>query len=84
MATVRLFIQPHLRGPVSVGTVEVIRLVREHARLGLSEAKYLVDRCVFDGEPVIIPMQTPEDAAALVDALRLIPRGATIDASVED
>jgi hypothetical protein len=69
MFTVRLSMEPRFSGPFSVGTVEVVRLVCEHARLGLSDGKRLVDRCVFEGEPVLIPMPSEDAAAALMSAL---------------
>ena len=84
MSAVRLSIQPRFCGPGSVGTVEVVHLVREHAHLGLAEAKRLVDRCVFDGKRVLIPMRSSEDAAALVDALRALSDDPRIEATVED
>src|SRR5690242_10748232 len=81
MSAVRLSIQAQLCGPISVGTVKVIRLVSEHARLTLSEAAKFVDRCVFDGETVLIPMPSPEAASLLVDALRALPEVPRIEAS---
>jgi hypothetical protein len=84
MSSVRLSIQPELCGSVSVGTVRVIRLISEHAHLGLAEAKGFVDRCVFEGETVSIPMPSPEDAASLVRAFGSLPAVPKIDASVED
>jgi hypothetical protein len=84
MSAVRLSIQPELCGPVSVGTVRVIRLVSQHAHLSISEATELVDRCVFEGETVSIPMPSSEDAASLVRVLGSLPDVPRIDASVED
>ncbi len=84
MPTVRLSIQPELCGPVSVGTVRVIRLVSQHACLSIADATEIVDRCVFDGETASIPMPSPENAAELVRALRSLPAVPKIDASVED
>jgi len=84
MSAVRLSIQPQLCGQMSVGTVAVIRLVSQHAHLGLSEATEFVDRCVFDGETVSIPTPSSEDAASLVRALGTLPVVPKIEASVED
>jgi hypothetical protein len=84
MAAVRLSIQAQLCGSMSVGTVKVIRLVSQHAHLGLSEAMEFVDRCVFEGETVSIPMPSSEDASLLVQALRSLPEVPKIEASVED
>jgi hypothetical protein len=71
-------------GPVSVGTVEIIRLVSHHAQLPLPEAKRLVDRCVFDGEAVPIPTRSSEGAASLVRALASLQGVPKVDASIED
>jgi hypothetical protein len=84
MSSVRLSIEPELCGPVSVGTVRVIRLVSEHAHLALGEAMGFVDRCVFEGETVSIPTPSLEDAASLVRALSSLPAVPKIEASVED
>jgi len=84
MTSVRLSIQPELCGPVSVGTVRVIRLVSQHANLSIAEATEFVDRCVFDGETVSIPVRSPEDAATLVRALGSLPNVPKIDVSVEE
>jgi len=84
MSAVRLSIQTQLCGPASVGTVSVIHLVRQHARLSLPKAKEFVDRCVFEGETVSIPMPSAKDAWLLVRALRSLPDVPKIEASVED
>ena len=83
MKTVRLSIQPLLCGPASIGTVEVIRLVRLYGGLGLAEAKSLVDRCVFDGEAALIQTPSAEAARALVEALSSLPGEPKVRASVE-
>lgn len=54
MASVKLSIEAHLCGPLSVGTVDVIKEVQRVAGLTLAEAKALIDRCVFEGETVTI------------------------------
>jgi hypothetical protein len=84
MSSVRLSIQAQICGSVSVGTVKVIRLVSQHGHLTLSEATDLVDRCVFEGETVSIPMPSAADAALLVHALRSLPEVPRIEASVEN
>jgi len=84
MSAVRLSIQPELCGGMSVGTVKVIRLVSRHGHLSLGEAKDFVDRCVFDGETVSIPMPSAEDASLLVDALKALPVVPKIEVSIED
>jgi hypothetical protein len=50
----------------------------------LRKPKRLVDRCVFDGKRVLIPMRSSEDAAALVDALCALSDDPRIEATVED
>ncbi len=84
MSAVQLSIRAELCGPVSVGTVKVIRLISHHGHLGLSAAKNFVDRCVFDGETVSIPMPSREDASLLVQALSSLPDVPRIEATVED
>lgn len=73
MTTVRLSIEPELCGPVSVGTVTVIKLLCDHLRVSLAEAKGYVDRCVFDGEEVELTAPSAEAAAQLVAALAKLP-----------
>jgi hypothetical protein len=82
MATVTLAIQARLCGPVSFGTVDVIKAVQAHTGLGLGDAKALVDRCVFDGETVTIPDLSDTSASALVTALRALPDAPPIDVRV--
>jgi hypothetical protein len=52
MATVKLSIQAQLCGPVSIGTVDVIKAVQTYAGLGLGEAKALVDPSLTDAPPI--------------------------------
>jgi len=63
VATVQLNVEPVFCGPVSVGTVELIKLSRERFGLLLAEAKANVDRCVFDGEAVAFVAPSTEAAA---------------------
>ena len=69
MTSVRLSVRPRMLGPVSEGTVEVINLLRLYASIGLTEAKQLVDRCVFDGESVVISMPSTVAAESFVRAV---------------
>jgi hypothetical protein len=62
MATVHLRIEPDLCGPVSVGTVRVIRLLCDCLALSLSDAVGYVNRAVFDGETVSIATPSAEAA----------------------
>ena len=84
MSAVFLTIEPQMAGPVSVGTVEVIRLLQVHAHLDLAEAKHLVDRCVFDGESIRIPMSSSSAANALAAALADLPGSFRIRVLVSD
>lgn len=81
-STVRLAIEGEFCGPVSVGSVEIIRLVRTHAGLSLAEAKAFVDHCVFAGETIDIEMPSHESAQMLIQSLKHLPDAPTIHASV--
>jgi hypothetical protein len=67
-------IEADLCGPVSVGTVGVIKLLRDRLALDLRTANEYVDRCVFDGESVVIPAPSLEAAEGVVTALAAHPR----------
>jgi ribosomal protein L7/L12 len=82
MAGVVLEIEAVFCGPVSVGTVSVIKLVREHLGLGLGDAKEYVDRAVFGGERVTIPAPDVRAAERLVAALAELPGSPRVRASV--
>jgi len=62
--TIQLRVEPVFCGPSSVGTVELIKLIRKRFGLSLADANAYVDRCVFAGEIVTIPAESPETAAA--------------------
>jgi hypothetical protein len=69
---VHLRVDPVFCGPASVGTVELIKLIRECFGLSLADAKAYVDRCVFAGEDVAIPTESLEVAAGFAqDAIAL-------------
>jgi hypothetical protein len=82
MSAVLLSIDPLMLGPTSIGTVEVIRLLQVHAGLDLAEAKRLVDRCVFDREPVRVPLPSAVAATSLATALADLPASPRIEARV--
>lgn len=73
MVTVTLRIQPELCGPVSVGTVVVIRALQEHLGLPLKDAFDAVNAAVFDGETVHLSAPSREAADALIAALSALP-----------
>jgi hypothetical protein len=83
VTSVRLSVEPRFLGPMSVGTVEVIKLVSVHASVGLTEAKRLIDRCVFDGEPVVISMPSAEAAELFLRAVSALPGKPRINATKE-
>ena len=84
MAAISVSIEPDLCGPISVGTVGVIRALMAHLGLAPSEAEALVDRCVFDGERVQIAAPTRAVAEALLAAWRLTPAAPRIRASISE
>jgi hypothetical protein len=81
--SVVLRIEPELCGPISIGTVSVIRLVSEHLELSLSGAMRYVDRCVFEGEQVHIPAPSEVAAENFVVAIRELARTPRVEAIVE-
>ncbi|MCC6903526.1 MAG: hypothetical protein IT377_31450 [Polyangiaceae bacterium] len=74
MVTVVLSIEPDLCGPVSVGTVRVIRTLEQSLGLCLADALAVVNRAVFDGETVHVPAPDAEAARRCVAALATLPR----------
>ena len=82
MPSVQLSIRGRFCGPLSFGTVDVIKAVGLHAGVTLAEAKALVDRCVFDGETVTISDLTETSARDLVAALEALPDAPDIDATL--
>lgn len=82
MTRIDLSIEPVFIGPCSFGTVEVIRLIRTHCGLGLSQACNLVSRAVFEGERVSIPMPDTESADRLAAALAQLPSRPKLTVSV--
>jgi len=73
MVQVALQIEPEMCGPVSVGTVSVIKLVARHLELSLGVALELVSRAVYDAQTVLIPAPSLEAAAALCRAFAELP-----------
>ena len=59
---IQMSITPKMCGPVSCGTVGLIKLLRSSLGLSLGEAKGYVDKCIFDREQVEIPV--PDDVSA--------------------
>ena len=84
MATINLTIEPEFCGPISMGTVAVIRALVAHLSLPVDEAEALVDRCVTAGEQVAIPAPTRLAAEALLAALQRVPAAPRIHATLLD
>ena len=83
MTAVVLRIEPDLCGPVSVGTVGVIRVLERSLRLALPDALSVVNRAVFDGETVRVPAPSERAAAECVDLLADVQASARVRAWVE-
>ncbi len=83
MATVHLRVEPTFCGPASIGTVELIELLRKRLDLPLADAKSFVDRCVFDGESVAISVPTNDFAFAFAEEIGALPSPARYHARVE-
>jgi hypothetical protein len=73
VTAIALRIDPELCGPVSVGTVAVIKLLAEHLGLSLSAAMEYVDRAVFEAQIVDVPAPSDECAHAFVAAIAALP-----------
>ena len=84
MTTIALTIEPEFCGPISMGTVAVIRALMAHLGLSVGEAESLVDRCVSSGEPVAFSAPSRAAAEALLAALRRVPAAPRIIAAIVD
>jgi len=84
MIRIVLTIEGELCGPMSIGTVAVIRAIEKHLRLSLAEANQLVDRCVFEREKVTLPAPTRAAAEALLAEFGHLPAAPRIHASITD
>ena len=82
MVAIRLSIEADLCGPISVGTVGVVRALMAHLSLPLGEALALVERCVFEAQSVELPVASPAAAHALLAALDRTPAAKRIRASL--
>jgi len=82
MAAVTLRIEPELCGPMSIGTVAIVKLVAEHFALSIPHAIEYVERCVFDGEEVHIPASSRAAAERFVARVLALPPVPRVVASV--
>ncbi|MFO0568456.1 MAG: hypothetical protein U0263_22530 [Polyangiaceae bacterium] len=80
MPSVHLRIEPDLVGPVSVGTVRVIRALADGLGLELQEAAAHVERAAFEGETLVLPARSEAEARACVERLTKLEGPARIDA----
>lgn len=78
----RLAIEPRFCGPVSVGTVNLIQLIMERCGFGLVRSKDYVDRAVFAGETVDIPLPSHVDGEKLVLEIMALETPAAFHASL--
>ena len=83
MTAVHLAIEPDLCGPVSVGTVAVIKALSAHLGLDLAAAEAAVSRCAFEAEPVVIRAPSRAAAQALLCTLAGLPIAPRVRATVE-
>jgi hypothetical protein len=82
MTPLSLSIDGDCCGPVSVGTVAVIRALEKHLELSLSEATELVNRCVFAGERVSLSAPSRSAAQALLAEFSQLPAAPRLHASL--
>jgi hypothetical protein len=82
MSILELTIEAELCGPISMGTVAVVRALMEHSGLSLEAAVAIVDRCAFAGERVSVPLPSNSAAQALLLALHRVPAAPRISASI--
>ena len=82
MPILRIRIRPELRGPVSVGTITPVKVLRDELGISIGEAKAYIDRCVFGGEVVEIEVESEELARAVAQKLDATPPPAKVYAEV--
>lgn len=61
-----------LEGPVSIGTVPLIKLFQRCLGLGLADSKTLIDRAVFGGETVEVQIPEGTDIEGLLGDIKKI------------
>ena len=84
MTRMVLMIDGDCCGPLSVGTVAVIRALAKHLELSVSDATELVNRCVFEGERVSLAAPTRIAAEALLAEFARLPAAPRLHASLSD
>ena len=78
----RLAIEPRFCGPVSVGTIGLITLLKNRCGFGLAESKNYVDRAVFGGESVEIPLPSTVDGETLASEILALQSPAVFNVSL--
>ena len=78
----RLTVDPKFCGPVSVGTVDLIKILRDRLNLKLSEAKHYVDDAVYGGEVVDIPLTPELDGPGLVGDINSLETATMISVEI--
>ncbi|HYQ40724.1 MAG TPA: hypothetical protein VER11_02110 [Polyangiaceae bacterium] len=84
MIRLMLTIEGECCGPMSIGTVAVIRALQKHLGLSLAESSECVERCVFEGEQVTLSAPTRAAAHALLAEFERLPAAARIHAHLAD
>ena len=84
MPIVNLSIEADLCGPISVGTVGVVRALMTHLEMSLTESLAVVNRCVFDGERAEIAAPSQRVAEALLLALQRTNAASRIHAVIAE
>ena len=84
MPIISLSIDADLCGPISVGTVGVVRALMAHLGMSLTESLSVVDRCVFDGERSEIVTPSRSVAEALLATLQRTPAAPRIHAVITE
>ncbi len=79
---IALSVSPKYCGPLSVGTIGLIKQLRDQLGLSLNESKNFVDTCVFQGLQVTIPVPSGVNAETVVYAICNLETQATIEAKV--
>jgi ribosomal protein L7/L12 len=82
MPILRIRIEPKSCGPVSVGTIAPVKVLREELGIRLAEAKEYIDRAVFGGEVVDIEVESTEIAESIAEKLNATPPPAKVVAEV--
>ena len=69
---------PMRSGPVSCGTVGVIKAAREHLGLSLKEAKVAVDECVFGSGSIVLDVSESVDVHCFLEVLAELGSGSPV------